>query len=78
MKNPKWGEPEYVACAKLGIAQETLAKLRKENRIPRGTYKLVSRNVIYEVYRYDTKKIIDIVEEMRKNGEVKGRRRKKK
>nr|DAG86925.1 MAG TPA: DNA binding domain-containing protein [Bacteriophage sp.] len=78
VKNQKWGEPEYITCAKLGISQGTLIRLRKENRIPRHTYMLVSKNVMYETYRYDTKNLIDIIKEMRKNGEIKNRCRKKK
>lgn len=74
VKNQEWGEPEYIACVKLGMAQGTLARLRKENRIPRDSYILISKSVTCEVYRYNVKKLSSIIEEMRENGEIKQRK----
>lgn len=70
VKNPKREEPEYIVAPLLGTTQETLKKLRDENRLPRDCYRLKSKCVTCERYVYDVEKTRLVIEEMRRNGEL--------
>lgn len=70
VKNPKREEPEYIAARLLGTAQETLKKLRNENRMPRNCYRLKSKCATCERYLYNVEKTRLVIEEIRRNGEL--------
>lgn len=73
VRNPKWEETENKAAKIVGLHQPNLARLRTENRIPRGYYREI-RKISSVCRMYDMNRLISLVKEMRKNGELKKRR----
>lgn len=78
VKNRKW-TIENTMSAIVGVDIRTLQLLRKQNRIPRDCYKLVPRGKVRmnELYCYDEKKTIQIVERLRDEGIINKRRKRK-